>query len=741
MRADDIMSPSDDNGKGKRTIVAVVAALFVCVAVYSFAVRYMRITNHFPYAPLVDEARSADNALRMLKTGDMNPHFFHYPPFLTYLCFGVDVLHYGYLMTRTADEPAYLNRLSEVDYASDFATGEQRAIFPSPTFYVWNRFAVAVLGTLTVLLLFLAGRSAFDLRVALLGAGVLGGAGFHIANSVTITPNAPFTFWIAAVLLFSLRYVRTKEFQSIVWALACVGLGTATKYNAGVAILIPAAAYLLYTPRREVFVQRRARLLLFLVAPAAAFLLCCPHAVLDMPKFLADVGAEMRHYKVLGHRGATETPGVAHFLSQMGRMQRQLGPWAFWSALAGIGCTLFRWPRLGVVLLTFPVVYMAYMCSQKVGFHRNFLPMYLYLSLFAGIFWVSLADGVSYLLKRSDRSARHAALGGVVVLLGCAVPLAPNLERQYAISSRQHNFRDTRTLAVEAVRDLCLDSPDAPCRVAVAAELRVHRRDMMRLGGAYVTLPAESLPASAHLFDYVITAQQFEHLPFATLSGFDSARVEVVETISRPKDERRAMRNGVMVDPTVVVLKSRAEHVLGPNLVGEGGFEGAYAKIVYSDGIRGALPEEGGWSIPQWSSAAMKVAKESSDVYAGASSVRLTRLTGGQVNTSLAYSFQERLEQGAWYQLQFAMKVVAGSGPTKMKLIGAGSKPGHSLYDSQSDAADRTHVPVDRVWKVYTYTFPAGTAALEILFGWGYYEKFDVLLDEVSLRKLSPGVP
>jgi 4-amino-4-deoxy-L-arabinose transferase-like glycosyltransferase len=160
-----------------------------------------------PYLHHWDEGYTALTALRMLKTGDFNPHFFQYPGFLIYTSLIIDILHYYYLMAQEAFAFDYLR----------IAIGG--GVYPSlshPSFYLWNRAFISLLGTGCVLLTYLILRKSFGKIEGLLGAFLLAGFSLHISHSRYITPNIPVCFFVLFTILFALKFHYSRKIKDII---------------------------------------------------------------------------------------------------------------------------------------------------------------------------------------------------------------------------------------------------------------------------------------------------------------------------------------------------------------------------------------------------------------------------------------------------------------------------------------------------------------------------------------------
>src|SRR5210317_1349261 len=122
--------------------------IFITIVItFAFILRYFQVAIGLPYVHFWDEPQTASTALRIMKTGDYNPHFFNYGSLMIYLNLLVDKLHYLYLTTQTSE----LGSLNDIKIGVD--TG-WRFTISNPSFYYWNRILTAFLGTGTVLVTF-----------------------------------------------------------------------------------------------------------------------------------------------------------------------------------------------------------------------------------------------------------------------------------------------------------------------------------------------------------------------------------------------------------------------------------------------------------------------------------------------------------------------------------------------------------------------------------------------------------
>ena len=148
--------------------------------------------------------------VQMMRTGDFNPHFFDYPGLYFYVQLGVAVLRF--LAGR--DASASGASLDQVD---------------TPDFYLWGRAVTAILGTLTVLLVYRIGMR-WGARHAALAAGLMAVMPLHVRESHYVLTDVPVTFFVTLTLLLTLGAHERERAPSFAWAGAAAGLAAATKY-------------------------------------------------------------------------------------------------------------------------------------------------------------------------------------------------------------------------------------------------------------------------------------------------------------------------------------------------------------------------------------------------------------------------------------------------------------------------------------------------------------------------------
>src|SRR6202035_1127263 len=253
----------------------------------------------------------------------------------------------------------------------------------------------------------------FNRAVGLLAAAIEAVAFLPVFYSHLALNDVPTLAPLTLSLLGTAGILRTGRRRDYLIAGVGLGLGCASKYTAGIAIVPLATAVL----ARQLEGERGegppaiAGLLLALVAAAVAFLLANPYAVLDYQSF----HSELVHQSTLsaeaqGKLGAPRHGGLAYYLWSL--------TWGLgWvPALAALGGALAVWRsdrRVGWLLVPAPLLFLAFMGLQGRYFGRWVMPILPIVCLLAAFFIARVAGALQGRLGRSRRErGAHAPLSG-----------------------------------------------------------------------------------------------------------------------------------------------------------------------------------------------------------------------------------------------------------------------------------------------------------------------------------------
>ncbi len=424
-------------------IVWVVLGLVLAVAL---GLRLWGIRQGLPYAYNSDEdAHFVPRAVGMLTLG-WNPHYFANPPAYT------DLLRLVFSV--------WFGGRAGVDHT--FATN------PTAVFAL-ARVCAALLGTLAVWLLYVAGARLFDRGVALLAAALEAVAFLPVFYAHLALNDVPTLAPLTLSLLGTAGVLRRGRARDYLFAGVGLGLGCATKYTAGI-VLLPllaaaAAQYLAPTPRRPAPGSpdgRAARrdlaparpaggpvvvgLALAGVAALVSFLVADPYSVLDLHAFEQGLAHQSSlSGEAQGKLGAPRESGLVYYLWSL---TWGLGWVPAAAALGGAVTVWWRERRLGWVLVPAPLLYLVFMGAEGRYFGRWLLPIFPILCLLAALF-ASCRCGPPRSSTRRAEPARRGALTGLPPSLVALAVLAvlPSARRDSFTASTPGSCSRVPTLA------------------------------------------------------------------------------------------------------------------------------------------------------------------------------------------------------------------------------------------------------------------------------------------------------
>jgi len=387
--------PAHQPDAGRRWLYWIALAVVLVVAL---GLRLWGVAQGLPYAYNADEnAHFVPGAIGLFGHG-LNPHYFVNPPAYTYLLHVVFDVWFG---GRAGVSNAY-------------------AVHPTEVFVV-ARVTAAVVSTVAVWLVYLAGARLADRRIGLLAAALLAVSFLPVFYSHLALNDAPTLAPVALSLWGTAGVLRTGRLRY--YALAGVGLGLtcATKYTGGIVLLplLAAGAIDLFAPEDGAAGGRRRAiafggLVLAGVLALGAFVLANPFSVLDFAAFRDGLDHQASAAEdELGKLGLTQPSGHLYYL------------WTFtwglgWVPLiaGGLGALgMLVWNRrFALVLVPAPILYVLFMGTQERYFGRWLMPVFPILCLIAA--W-AVVRGAEALTRRHATAVRPALyVLGAVLLLG-----------------------------------------------------------------------------------------------------------------------------------------------------------------------------------------------------------------------------------------------------------------------------------------------------------------------------------
>jgi 4-amino-4-deoxy-L-arabinose transferase-like glycosyltransferase len=426
-------------------------ALIVLVAL---ALRVWGVRGGLPYVDHPDEPNPISYVVRMLRTGDLNPHFFQKPTLYVYMLLGVLSVHY-----RLGLQSGLYSPLDQMTVTTHIYT-------TIPGFFLWGRVLTVVLGGLTVAGVYLLGRRVWGSGAGLIGALFLAVSQFHLQHSQYVTTDVASGLFVLLSFFFVIAIARQGGWHAYLLAGLLAGMAASTKYNAGLIVLPIAIAHGLHWGRRSLV--RGARLAGAAAASLLGFVLGTPYALLSWREFVKGLVGQVAAYNDGSQgdiRGAWNLRGYVDFFWDAGL----LAPGCI-AVLLGLGLLLWREQRqkpgvrtAGLLWLSFVVPYLLLLLSQSTHFLRNFIPLFVLCMLPIGVAGAWLITWIGTRASRNPDGWRGWPLLAVVAVL--LVLLLPSSAQTLAYTQRLGRG-DTRVQMLDWL------GAHVPPGVRIAAELK-----------------------------------------------------------------------------------------------------------------------------------------------------------------------------------------------------------------------------------------------------------------------------
>jgi 4-amino-4-deoxy-L-arabinose transferase-like glycosyltransferase len=364
-------------------------ALFL-ILIIGAVLRFTALDQGIPFALGIDEPEIMERAVRMMNTGDLHPHFFDYPGLYIYLQFFVACVRF--VVGSIGGLWANLNEA------------------PPAEFYLWGRAVTAALGTATIALVYLTARR-LSIATGLVAAAQFAVQSQHVRESHFVLTDVPMTFFIVLAAFLTLRACERRRVRDCVMVGVAVGAAAATKYNGGVAILLPALALLLTSGS---WWWRTKAMTLTSIVAGLTFLACSPYTVIALPEFL-------NAFAYLANMYADGPARVEPaWLTYTKHLRNNFSIPAMIAAGGGIvlaGRALVTAPRTTAttawaLAAAFSLVYFYMISGQRLVWGRYLLPMLPFLCILAAgaVVWVAEQVGRRW-------PVRHLTTATAVVLV------------------------------------------------------------------------------------------------------------------------------------------------------------------------------------------------------------------------------------------------------------------------------------------------------------------------------------
>ena len=367
--------------------------------------RIWGVSYGLPYAYILDETFAVNHSLAF-GTGDLNPHIFEWPgSLLFYVLFLVYGLYYilGYAV-------------GWFDSANDFAL----SFLTDPSaFYLIGRVLTVAISTATVYALYYVGRQLYSRKAGLIAALFLACAPLVCGVAHFTLTDTPLALFCVLAFVSMHKIVTTGKLNYYAMSGLIVGLGASIKYNA-LALVVPLlTAHLLWLWQskaglvRSVFHKGAGLSLLFIVL---GFVIGCPFSIVDTSTFYNDLCHQLSRIHATGNINAEYSSPFLYYIEVA--LVDGVGLGVSLICLAGSVWALYRHRRADILVLSFVVVYYAYLSSWKVAIDKYLLPIIPLIILLGGSALADLASKVG---------ANKACRRSVILLVCLLVVVGPTL--------------------------------------------------------------------------------------------------------------------------------------------------------------------------------------------------------------------------------------------------------------------------------------------------------------------------
>ena len=359
--------------------------LVALLMIIGFLLRAWGTRYGLPYLYHPDEFL-IQNSLTMVKTNDLNPHFFGYGS----LFFYINAIAY-WIYFLVGKMIGLFNTVDDIPYFQMLGMAVGRAFMPSTLLI--GRLVSVLLGTLCIPVAYWLGEQLSSRQVGLLSALFVTFSAPIVVHSQFATPNMLTTFLVLLALAIIVRSTSWQPYFAAILMGAVFGFAVASKYNAALLILPIGMTYFLQYGWQTI---KKPYPYICMIVAGFSFLAVTPYAILDFSQFWPDTIFHLQYYRVNSHPGM-EGNTVSFYLNYL---FKQEGILVFLSLIPVIGYIKTR-NRTGLILASFALPYTFYISTLAIRNDRTIL-------ITLPIFLIMAADALhlAWLWVRKNESPR-----------------------------------------------------------------------------------------------------------------------------------------------------------------------------------------------------------------------------------------------------------------------------------------------------------------------------------------------
>ncbi len=495
--------------------------LLVSVLIIGGILRFAGVSYGLPYVYRSDEPTMVDIALNILKTRDLNPHWFGYPSVMFYLNALVYAIYF--LLWRAV---GIFKTVADMQAPYFITMGVGREL--TPNLLLLGRSLTALFGMGCVFLIYIIGKRVQNVWVGVLSAAILAVSPTAIGWSQNIAPDTFALFFILVSLLATLGIYQNADLRSYVLSGAAAGVAVSSKYNA-VFILIPMLVAHFLRIARNADTQYR-NLIIGIIAGIIGFVIATPFSVLDSQNFVRGLMLGPNQYIFEGHTG-WEGNSLQWYVTYLLTREGLVVP----IALSAILYVFYSRSRMGLVLSSFPIVYFGVISQLLIRNPQTVLFIIPFLGLLASSLLVNLRGAIRGF--PAMRGASSVAVG-CFILLVLALPLRASLD--YDIRLIQPGSREVARVWLES---------NLPSGARIALESYSPFLDQHRFSVVGVGTMVDHSPEwyAENRFEYLVFSQGMYGRFFAEPERYQAWVDKYNEFFSRFEEVRRFDEGGAEI--------------------------------------------------------------------------------------------------------------------------------------------------------------------------------------------------
>jgi len=397
--------------------------LMFILLIYSVFFKIRLASDNMPYSCHTDEKYIVEPALRILKSGDFNPHRFNYPSLPIY--FAAISFTVGYL--NAAEN---LELKSTKDIVPDFYPyfKHPRIIWPAKVLFI-------LFSAFSVLFMALIAYRLYENPIFLIGVPLVASLSYKyfIISSIYINVDTMATFFVFLLYLYLTLTLKKDSFlHRAVLPGILSGLVIACKYNL-FWIIVPSILIILFYSKK----RRIVKIISLVLTMFCTFFMVVPFSLLDFSTFLDWLGFVIYYYKK-GTPNITTPQGIPQFFYHLDYLLNDFGYLLSILAIIGLIAVLMKNWKKGLILLSFPLLLLFQVSSFSRHYPRNILSLFIFFAFFSvmGMIWLYRHLSSLSVKLLPSRGSQGIKKGIVIFLLSFVLcfPAIENLKKQMEIN-------------------------------------------------------------------------------------------------------------------------------------------------------------------------------------------------------------------------------------------------------------------------------------------------------------------